>query len=223
MKRHLPDRVVAAAGLAALSLPLALAAAAVKATSAGPVFYRQPRIGRDGRPFDLVKFRTMRAGAAGAQITVAADSRVTPVGRVLRRLKIDELPQLWNVLKGDMALIGPRPEVPRFVAHYTAEQRAILRAMPGLASRAQLVYPHEADLLLTADDPEHTYVTQLMPKKIAVDLEYERRRTVWTDLGLIAELVLLVAGVRLRADHSVRISSSRPLAVAPAARTLEHD
>jgi lipopolysaccharide/colanic/teichoic acid biosynthesis glycosyltransferase len=196
MIRRWFDIAAASAALALVGVPLALAAIAVKTTSRGPAFFVQERIGRFGRPFRLYKLRTMHAANTGALVTVSTDCRVTPVGRVLRRFKIDELPQLWNVLKGDMALIGPRPEVARFVTRYTPEQRQILETKPGLASRAQLVYPHEADLLAHAPDPDEAYATELMPKKIAVDLAYERSRNFATDLALIVDVALLIAGVR---------------------------
>src|SRR4051812_26245679 len=126
MGPRLFDRALAAGALLVLSVPLAVVAALIKATSAGPAIYRQERIGRDGRPFNLYKLRTMRCDVAGASVTIATDSRVTPLGRILRRLKIDELPQLWNIVKGDMAVIGPRPEVRRFVQRYSVEERRIL-------------------------------------------------------------------------------------------------
>jgi lipopolysaccharide/colanic/teichoic acid biosynthesis glycosyltransferase len=150
----------------------------------------------------------MRLDNEGSQVTVDGDARVHGVGRWLRRWKLDEVPQLWNVFKGDMSVIGPRPEVARFVAHYTDEQQKILEVKPGLASLAQLVYPHEADLLSTTRDPELAYVRQLMPRKISADLSYERNRTFWSDLRLIAELCLLVAGQRPRIDGDFRITTA---------------
>jgi lipopolysaccharide/colanic/teichoic acid biosynthesis glycosyltransferase len=201
MIRRMLDLVLSAGALAALSVPLALAALAIKLSSRGPVLYRQQRIGRGGRPFVLYKLRTMRDGAGGGQVTVAQDARVTGVGRLLRRLKLDEVPQLFNVLAGQMSIIGPRPEVARFVRHYSADERRILEYTPGLASRAQLVYPHESLWLSVSDAPEQIYVTQLMPKKIAVDLAYEARRTIWTDLALMGEILLLVAGKSYRVDR----------------------
>jgi lipopolysaccharide/colanic/teichoic acid biosynthesis glycosyltransferase len=221
MTPRLLDRSLALAGLLVASVPLTLAAAAIKLTSRGPVFYRQERIGRYGHPFRLYKLRTMYTGTAGARVTVAQDVRVTPLGRVLRRTKLDEIPQLWNIVRGDMAVIGPRPEVERFVRRYTADERRILTAMPGLASRAQVVYPHEADLLRESADPEEDYATKLMPEKIAVDLAYEGCRTIWTDLALMAELALMVAGVRWRIDRELRIQPPppRPDNPRPGART----
>jgi lipopolysaccharide/colanic/teichoic acid biosynthesis glycosyltransferase len=205
LTRRIIDVTLASTALTVLALPLAVCAAVVKLTSRGPVFYRQQRIGRNGRPFCLYKFRTMRDGAGGGQVTVAGDARVTGAGRIMRRLKLDELPQLFNVVAGDMAIIGPRPEVERFVRQYTSEQRQILAFTPGLASMAQLVYPHESDLLRHAVDPEQVYVAELVPKKVAVDLAYEQRRTLWTDLLLAAEIALLVAGRSYRIDRQLSL------------------
>jgi lipopolysaccharide/colanic/teichoic acid biosynthesis glycosyltransferase len=116
----------------------------------------------------------------------------------LRRYKIDELPQLWNVLKGEMSVVGPRAEVEQFVLHYTPEQLRLLDGPPGLAGFSQLVYPHEGELLEGCSSPEDVYVRYVMPRKLAVDLQYETRRTFWSDLKLIAQLILLILG---RTDH----------------------
>ena len=204
MKR-LFDIVISATGLALLAVPFAVIALAIKVSSAGTVFYRQKRMGRGGRPFWFYKFRSMGNTEGGAQVTVDGDPRITAVGRVLRRWKLDELPQLYNILRGDMSVVGPRPEVERFVRSYTAEQRLVLEQTPGLAGLAQLVYPHEADLLRGCDDPEEAYVRYLLPKKIAVDLQYEQKRTFWSDMRLLGELALLVLGKSYRTDRNFRI------------------
>lgn len=201
------DLLVSTIGLVLLALPLAVIAGAVKLSSPGPVFYRQRRVGRGGRIFCLYKFRTMHDGPGGAQVTAAGDPRVTRVGRVLRRLKLDELPQLWNIWRGDMSVIGPRPEVERFVRCYTSEQREVLEEKPGLAGLATLVYPREAEFLRGRPDPEEIYVRQLMPKKIAVDLQYKRSRTFWSDLQLLGEIALLILGKSFRADKDFRMLS----------------
>ena len=208
MVRRTFDVFVSGAALMCLALPLAIVAGMVALSSPGPVFYCQLRVGRGGRLFCLYKFRTMHDRATGSQVTVATDSRVTAVGAWLRRLKIDELPQLWNVLCADMSLIGPRPEVERFVQHYGPAEQRILEFTPGLASRAQLVYPHEPTLLRQAEDPEAAYVRLLMPLKIAVDLEYERVRTFWSDVMLIAELLLLVVGKSYRVDTDLQMDTA---------------
>jgi lipopolysaccharide/colanic/teichoic acid biosynthesis glycosyltransferase len=199
MKR-LFDVLFSLAGLSLLAVPFAVIGLAIKLSSRGPVFYRQQRIGRGGKPFWLYKFRTMYVGEGGSLVTVQGDPRITPAGRVLRRWKLDELPQLWNVFLGEMSVIGPRPEVERYVSHYTAEQRRLLEQTPGLASLSQLVYPHEADMLRSYPNPEAIYVQELMPRKLAVDLEYESHRTFWSDLRLLAEIALLVAGKSYRVD-----------------------
>jgi lipopolysaccharide/colanic/teichoic acid biosynthesis glycosyltransferase len=192
MKR-LFDILFSLVGLCLLALPFAVIGPAIKLSSRGPVFYRQQRIGRGGKPFWLYKFRTMYVGEGGSLVTIREDPRITPVGRILRRWKLDELPQLWNVLVGDMGIIGPRPEAERLVRQYTPEEHRILDITPGLAGMSQLVYPHEADLLRGCRDPEAVYVKALMPRKIAVDLEYERTRTFLTDLCLLGKLLLLIA------------------------------
>jgi lipopolysaccharide/colanic/teichoic acid biosynthesis glycosyltransferase len=194
------DIVVSAVGLILLACPFAVIALAIKLSSPGPVFYRQQRIGRGEQPFCLYKFRTMRVRADGPLITVEGDPRITRVGRSLRRWKLDELPQLWNVLRGDMSIIGPRPEVERLVRYYTPEQRRLLDYTPGIAGLSQLVYPHEADVLRGYPNPEDVYRQYLMPKKLAVDLAYERNRTFRSDLVLLTEIILLSL---LRKSHRI--------------------
>lgn len=203
MKR-LFDIAVSAASLIVLAAPFALIAALIKLSSRGTVLYGHERIGQGGLPFTFYKFRTMRP-VDGAQITVADDPRITFVGGILRRWKIDELPQLWNVLRGDMSIIGPRPEVERFVRNYTKDQRRILESRPGLAGFAQLRYPHEAEMLKAVPYPEETYARQLLPKKIAADLEYESCRTFWSDLRLLGEVILLSLGKSYRVDVDFKI------------------
>lgn len=216
MKR-LFDIVVSAVGLVLLLPAFAIIAPAIKFASSGPVLYRQRRIGRGGQPFWLYKFRTMHVGEGRSLITVEGDPRITPVGRVLRRWKLDELPQLWNVLRGDMSVVGPRPEVEQLVHYYTPAQRCLLEHTPGLAGLSQLVYPHEADLLRGYPNPEEVYRQYLMPRKLAVDLQYGRNRTFWSDLRVLAELIRLILLRRSsREDRNFRIprgteSASKPL------------
>jgi lipopolysaccharide/colanic/teichoic acid biosynthesis glycosyltransferase len=207
MKRSF-DILFALAGLCLLAVPFAVIGAAIKLSSRGPVFFRQQRIGRGGKPFLLYKFRTMHVGEGGSLLTVKDDPRITPMGQLLRRWKLDELPQLWNVLKGDMSVIGPRPEVERYVAHYTPEQRLLLEQTPGLAGLSQLVYPTEAEMLRHCVEPEEFYIRELMPKKIAVDLQYETSRTFWSDLELLLEMILLILGRRSRVDRDFCVVSS---------------
>ncbi len=204
MKRAF-DIVVSLISLVILAVPLLLIALAIKISSRGPVLFRQQRIGRGGHPFWLYKFRTMRPGQGGAQVTAAGDRRITPLGRFLRRWKLDELPQFFNVLRGDMSVIGPRPEVERFVVRYTPQQRRLLEQTPGLAGLSALVYQHEADLLYGHADPEEAYVQYVMPRKIAVDLDYESGRTFWSDLRLLAALGLALVGWNPRLDRNFRL------------------
>lgn len=181
------DVTASLAGLVVLSPVLAAIAAAVKLDTPGPVFYRQERVGRAGAPFRIWKFRTMVAGAAslGPALTVGNDSRITEVGRLLRRFKLDELPQLANVLAGEMSLVGPRPEVPRYVELYTEAQRRVLDLVPGITDPASIAYRDEAALLAQRPDPEKAYVQEIMPDKIRLNLEYAGRASVRSDLGLI--------------------------------------
>ncbi|TMB62591.1 MAG: sugar transferase [Chloroflexi bacterium] len=182
MKRAL-DLAVAVPLLVILSPVLVALAAAVRLTSRGPAFHRATRVGRDGRPFTMLKLRTMRAGP-GAAITTRDDPRVTALGRALRRARLDELPQLFNVVRGEMSIVGPRPEDPRFVALYSEEQRAVLALRPGITGAAQLVFRDEAALLDPAD-PEGSYVRAVLPRKLAIDLEYARGRSLAGDLRIM--------------------------------------
>jgi len=183
MKR-LFDLAASIVALIVLSPLFALIALAIKFTSSGPVFYRGERIGRDGVPFRIVKFRTMRVDAGGPGITRADDARVTGIGRFLRRTKLDELPQLINVVRGDMSIVGPRPEVPEYVSLYTEEERRVLAVRPGLTSPASLRYRSE-ESLLGGDDWHERYVSDIMRDKLREDLRYIARRTFLGDLRLI--------------------------------------
>lgn len=177
-----------------IALPLWLIVAlAIKLDSTGPVIHRAKRIGKDGKPFTLYKFRTMVANASrdGPGITGRGDSRITRVGSFLRKLKIDEVPQLINVIKGEMSVVGPRPEDPRFVAHYTPEQRRVLSIRPGMASPAFIKYRHEEELLANAgDDVEQVYLTQILPDKLRMDLEYIEQQSFLFDLAVLARATL---------------------------------
>jgi lipopolysaccharide/colanic/teichoic acid biosynthesis glycosyltransferase len=201
------DLVGSSAGLILLSPLFVAIAIAVKATSPGPVLFRSARVGLDACPFTMFKFRSMRAGDVirGSAITTAEDPRITRVGRLLRRLKLDELPQLFNVLKGEMSLVGPRPEDPAYVALYSTDQSAVLTVKPGMTSPASLKYRHEAELL-TGADWEDLYVRQVMPAKLAIDLEYIRRMTVWSNLGVILRTI---AGSRSDGGRSRRSPRTR--------------
>ncbi|HLU09339.1 MAG TPA: sugar transferase [Oceanobacillus sp.] len=187
MKR-LFDVMVSGIGLIVLSPLLLAIGLAVRLTSPGPALYKAKRVGRDGELFTLYKFRSMVADAdkQGPGVTTAGDSRVTPVGRILRRTKLDELPQLFNVLRGDMSLVGPRPEDPRYVALYTPEQRAVLRVRPGITSPASVHYRDE-ERILQGENWETQYMTQVLPAKLALDLEYAQEANLLTDLKIILQ------------------------------------
>jgi lipopolysaccharide/colanic/teichoic acid biosynthesis glycosyltransferase len=189
------DKLAAAAGLLALAPALAALAVAIALEDGFPVLFRQTRVGRRGKPFRLVKFRSMRVGAPGTRITAGGDPRVTRVGAWLRRYKIDELPQLWNVLAGDLSLVGPRPEIPPFVDVGDPAWRAVLEVKPGITDPASLRYRREEELLAGAPDPEQTYREQILPAKLALNLEYIRTRTFWGDLKLIGRSVQACAKV----------------------------
>jgi lipopolysaccharide/colanic/teichoic acid biosynthesis glycosyltransferase len=190
---RLIDVVVSTLGLLLLSPVFLLCALLIKLDSAGPIFYRARRVGQYGNPFYQYKFRSMVVNAeqAGPGITTAHDKRITKIGRFLRHYKLDELPQLINVLKGEMSLVGPRPETPHYVAHYTTTQRQILNTLPGITSPASLTYRHEQSLLV-GDDWEKIYLREIMPQKLAIELEYLARRTLWQDLALIVRTLWAV-------------------------------
>lgn len=188
------DIVLSAGGIAVLSPVLLLIALAIVLDSRGGVFYRQVRVGRNGKEFRIFKFRTMVSDAdkRGLLITVGADSRITRVGKILRKTKLDELAQLFNVLKGDMSFVGPRPEVPRYVAMYTPAQRNVLLVRPGITDYASVAYRDENDLLAGADDPERVYIEEIMPEKLELNRQYLSQIGVLTDLKLIFSTVLAV-------------------------------
>ena len=173
------DILLSSIGLILLSPLLLLVYVLVRTESKGPGFYSQKRIGKDGVPFRLYKFRSMRRGSdKGHLITVGGrDSRITKVGYYIRKYKIDELPQLWNVLIGDMSLVGPRPEVERYVRLYTPEQRIVLSVKPGITDYASIAFSNENELLGQAKDPEEMYINEIMPKKIEYNLNFINNRT----------------------------------------------
>lgn len=177
---------IAAVGLVLLSPVLLVAALAIVVTSPGPAVFRQERVGRGGRAFALYKLRSMRLDSDGPSLTARIDARVTPVGRWLRRTKLDELPQLWNVVRGDMALVGPRPEVPRYVAMYPAELRdKVLSVRPGITDPASIEFRDEGSLLARAADPERAYIEQVMPAKLRCAAQYVDHMSLMNDVRLI--------------------------------------
>ncbi len=192
MAKRLFDLLLAAIGLLLL-LPLGLVLALlIRLDSPGPVFFRQERVGRFGRIFRIHKFRTMQVDAPnlGPAVTVGVDPRITRLGHHLRHSRIDELPQLIDVLLGHMSLVGPRPEVPRFVAHYPEPWRSqVLAVRPGITDPASLEHLDEAALLADAPDPEARYINEVLPHKLRVQAEYAQQSTLWTDIQVIGRTV----------------------------------
>jgi len=188
MLKRLFDILASSTALILLFPVLLIIGLAVAIGSPGGAFFRQLRVGKDGREFRLLKFRTMRPGSeAGGQITVGErDPRITGVGHFLRRTKLDELPQLINILNGDMSVVGPRPEVPRYVALYSTAQRKVLSVRPGLTSLASIAYINENEVLGRSSDPERTYTEEVLPAKLALDLKYVKERSLLLDLRIIA-------------------------------------
>ena len=196
------DRAVAAFGLALLSPLMALIALIIRLDSRGRVLFRQVRVGRGGVPFRILKFRTMVDGAdrLAANVSTADDPRVTRSGRVLRSSYLDELPQLVNVLRGEMSLVGPRPETPEFVAKYTDEERRVLSVKPGLVGPSTLAFMDEADQLAAADDPVDHYESKLLHERVRLDLEYLDKRSFGSDLRLLIRQALAIVLPRKREE-----------------------
>ncbi len=161
--------------------------------SRGGIFYKQIRVGKDGKEFTLLKFRSMTVGAdKQGLITIGNDNRVTRSGRFIRKTKIDEFPQLINIIKGDMSVVGPRPEVPKYVSLYTEEQKKVLSIRPGLTDLASLKYFDEQKLLGESDDPEKTYRNEIMPKKLDLNLQYLAQRSLFLDFKLIFSTIFRI-------------------------------
>ncbi|MGA2813049.1 MAG: sugar transferase [Candidatus Acidiferrum sp.] len=196
-------------GLVVLSPLFLVCALLIKLSSPGPVFFRQLRSGVEGRPFRIFKFRTMftQGRAPSSLLTASGDSRITPAGRWLRNSKIDELPQLINVLTGDMSLVGPRPEVPRYTDRYSLQQREILRVKPGITSLASVAFSGEEKLLAAQEDKELFYVKILMPYKIALDLEHCRHITLAGDVRVLFQTM----GKLLRRPGGATVIPANPV------------
>lgn len=185
------DTVVSLVGLIVLVPLFIIIAIAIRFGSPGPIFHKAKRVGKGGQEFRLYKFRTMvnNADKQGPGITASGDRRITPVGRILRRTKLDELPQLINVLRGEMSLVGPRPEDPRFVALYSENQRAVLSVRPGITSLASVEYRNE-EKILQGDDWEKLYIEKVMPDKLTLDLHYIENQSLWLDIKIILKTLL---------------------------------
>lgn len=189
------DVAASAVGLALLSPVFVISSIAIWAHDRGPVFFRQERIGLGGKPFRIHKFRSMRVANSGSLVTSADDDRITWVGQILRKSKLDELPQLIDVLRGDMSLVGPRPEVAEYVALWGADAAAeILSIRPGITDPASITYRNEQEELAEAQDPDRHYVEVILPRKVAMYREYVRQQSFFGDLRLIAKTVLAVVG-----------------------------
>jgi len=186
------DLAASVAGLLVLSPVMLGCAVAVGLSSPGPILFKHARVGLGGRSFKLFKFRSMAHGAKGAQVTSATDSRITPAGQVLRRYKLDELPQLFNVLRGDMSLVGPRPEVARYVEMFPEAYAKILTVRPGITDYAAIEYRDEEGLLARSSDPEATYVSEVLPAKIRLYFRYLEQQSFLTDLRLILRTIAAV-------------------------------
>lgn len=189
------DIVIGTCGIITLSPFWIIAVIMILTSSKGGLFYIQKRVGRDGKLFDMIKFRTMvpNADKIGLGITDANDARITPIGRVLRKYRLDELPQLLNVLKGDMSLVGPRPEIQRYTDMYNDEQKKVLSVKPGITGVSQLEGIHEEEELSAAqargEDKEGYYIREVMPRKVAVDLRYVNTKySIWNDISLIIQI-----------------------------------
>jgi lipopolysaccharide/colanic/teichoic acid biosynthesis glycosyltransferase len=201
-------------GLVLLSPLFLFVAVVIKLGDGGPVFFKQERIGQYGRPFRILKFRTMTLDAdqLGLPITVSHDTRITRVGQWLRKWKMDEFPQLVNVLRGEMSLVGPRPEVPRYVALYNQEQARVLQLRPGITDAASIAYRSENEVLRRTEDPEAFYIENIMPNKIRINLHYAAHATAWTSFKIIlATLGLLPPPVRVRQAGDLRAFDRSPL------------
>lgn len=194
MTKRLLDVVVSAVGLVVLAPFFLLFALIIKINSPGPVFYLQERVGKGGGLFRLFKFRTMRVDADKATaITVGKrDPRITTVGFYLRKFKIDELPQLINVLIGEMSLVGPRPELKRFVDQYQGEHRRVIAIKPGITDFASIEFRNENELLEGKPDPVEYYVREILPRKLALNLEYIAKRSFWLDLKIIFLTIIYI-------------------------------
>lgn len=194
MMKYLFDRLVSLLALIVLLPLFIILVICVIIDSRGGAFFIQKRVGKNGELFDLVKFRTMFPDSESrGKLTIGSgDSRITRVGKILRKYKLDELPQLWNVLIGDMSFVGPRPEVPEYVEMYTPEQRKVLSVRPGITDEASLAYINESDLLAKSENPRESYINEIMPEKIRMNLAYLERRSFLTDLGVILRTIAVI-------------------------------
>lgn len=186
------DFIVSLIGIIILSPVFTIVSIAIKLDSKGNILFLQKRVGRYGKEFNIYKFRTMVTDAEklGKQITIGKDNRITKVGAFLRKFKIDELPQLFNVFKGDMSLVGPRPEVPKYVSLYSFEQKKVLNVRPGITDMASLRYKDENDILGKVENPEEYYINVIMKDKLNLNLEYIEKSNIFFDIYLIVKTII---------------------------------
>lgn len=192
--KRLFDIIVSSLGIIILSPFLLLTALIIKLDSKGPVFFKQIRVGKDEKQFKIYKFRTMvfDAEKQGLQITVGADPRITKTGRFLRKYKLDEFPQLFNVFIGNMSFVGPRPEVPKYTALYDNKQKSILKLRPGITEEASIKYKDESEILAKSSCPEKTYIEEIMPKKIELNLNYMKNISLLYDISLMLKTIFSI-------------------------------
>lgn len=194
IRKRIFDILMSLIGIIILSPFLIIIAIIIKISDPGPILFKQVRVGKDNKDFKILKFRTMSPDLKGnsLQITSSHDPRITKIGKVLRKLKLDELPQLFNVLFGDMSLVGPRPEVRRYVDIYNEEQKKVLKVKPGITDLASIKYRNENDLLAASNDPEKTYIEEIMPEKLKINQEYINKASVLYDIKLILKTIRVV-------------------------------
>ncbi|MDY3828331.1 MAG: sugar transferase [Clostridium sp.] len=190
------DIIVSLIGIIILGIFLIIISIIIKCTSEGPVFFKQIRVGKSGKEFKIFKFRTMvvNAESLGTQITIGKDKRITKIGHFLRKYKIDELPQLFNVFIGEMSFVGPRPEVPKYVAMYNETQREVLSVRPGITDLASIRYRNENEILgraKNADEAEDMYINEIMPDKLKLNLEYIEKSNVFYDIYIIFKTIII--------------------------------
>lgn len=190
------DIVASFCGIVILFPLIIIVSILIKITSKGPVLFKQVRVTKNGKLFKIYKFRTMRENSEGnKQITVGKDNRITGIGHILRKTKLDELPQLFNVLKGEMSLVGPRPEVPKYVELYTDEQIEILKVPAGITDYASIYFSNESELLGEAENPEEFYIKKIMPYKIELNKKYINEIGIMTDIKIIILTILKILGL----------------------------
>lgn len=189
--KFLFDRIVSFFGLVALSPVMLVVAVLIRVKMpGGPVFFKQQRVGKRGKLFTMVKFRTMTVNHGGSSVSVAGESRITPLGATLRKYKLDELPELWNVLKGDMSFVGPRPDVPGYADQLQGEDREVLMLRPGITGPASLKYRNEEELLATVENPQEYNDNVIFPDKVRINRYYLHHYSFWMDIKMIFATVL---------------------------------